>query len=58
MSGRVGPSHGTGVSHNPVTKVMVTLYAATVLVAPRLIAGGGRLGEFAGVFPYGVLVDG
>ena len=58
MSGRVGPGLGAGVSRNPVTKVMVTLYAATVLMAPRLMAGGGRLGESAGVFPYGVLVDG
>ena len=58
MSGWVGPGLGTGVSHDPVTEAMVTLYAATVLMAPRLMAGGGRLGEFAGVFPYGVLVDG
>ena len=37
---------------------MVTLYGAAMLIAPRLLAGGGRLGEAAGVFPWGVLADG
>jgi len=30
---------------------MVSLYSAAMLLAPSLMAGGGRLGEFAGVFP-------
>ena len=51
VPGRVGPGLGARVGHYPITKVMVTLYAATMLVAPSLMAGGGRLGEFAGVFP-------
>ena len=37
---------------------MVTLYGAAMLIAPRLLAGSGRLGEAAGVFPWGVLADG
>ena len=58
MPSRVGPGLGARVGHYPITRVMVTLYAAAMLMAPSLMAGGGRLKEFAGVFPWGVLVDG